>query len=65
MLPYSRGLLDSSNNYGIVKTEALFGFGPSHENYVDRINTSDPLEWILAHGNFAPRSLQGEFNIHL
>lgn len=56
MLSYSQGLINNSN-YGIVKTEALFGFGPKDN---DRINTSKPIEWLLSH-NFAPRSLQGEF----
>ncbi|PZC78357.1 hypothetical protein B5X24_HaOG202263 [Helicoverpa armigera] len=62
MLPYSRGLiLDNSNNYGIVKTETLFGFAPNgHDNYVDGgFNNTEPLEWIIASSNFAPRSLSG------
>lgn len=62
MLPYSRGLiLDNANNYGIVKTETVFGFGAnSADNYVDgNFNSTEPLEWIIASSNFAPRSLQG------
>lgn len=62
MLPYSRGLiLDNANNYGIVKTETVFGFGPTnHDNYANEsFNSTEPLEWIIARGNFAPRSLQG------
>lgn len=62
MLPYSRGLiLDNASNYGIVKTETLFGFAPtSHDKYVDTsFNSTEPVEWIIASSNFAPRSLQG------
>lgn len=67
MLPYSRGLiLDKANNYGIVKTETVFGFGPtSHGNYMnDSYNSTEPLEWIITRGNFAPRSLQGIFSFY-
>lgn len=63
MLPYSRGLiLDNTNNYGIVKTEAVFGFGPlNNSNYVnDNINSTKPLEWILTSEDFHERSLQGK-----
>ena len=62
MLPYSRGLiLDNASNYGIVKTETLFGFSPtSHDKYGDTaFNSTEPMEWIIASSNFAPRSLQG------
>lgn len=64
MLPYSRGLiLDNTNNYGIVKTEAVFGFGPlNNSNYVnDNINSTKPLEWIFGSEDFHGRSLQGKF----
>jgi hypothetical protein len=66
MLPYSRGLiLDNANNYGIVKTETVFGFAPKSDNLVnDNFNSTEPLEWIFTHGNFAPRSLPGKlFNV--
>lgn len=60
MLPYSRGLiLENTNNYGIVKTETLIGFGPNRDSYVRQINSTEPLQWIFAHENFAPRSLKG------
>ncbi|CAB3222921.1 unnamed protein product [Arctia plantaginis] len=61
MLPYSSGLIvDKANNYGIVKTETVFGFSPtSHGNYMnDSFNSTESLEWIITRGNFAPRSLQ-------
>lgn len=63
MLPYSRGLiLDNANNYGIVKTEAVFGFGPlNNSHYVnDNLNSTKPLEWIFASEDFHGRSLQGK-----
>lgn len=57
MLPYSRGMiLENNNNYGIVKTETLFGFGPSSRSV--GYNRSDPVEWILAPVNME-RSLKG------
>lgn len=63
MIPYSRGLIldNSSNNYGIVKTETVFGFGPrDNQNYINNgFNSTESLEWILSHGNFSPRSLKG------
>lgn len=62
MLPYSRGLiLDNTSNYGIVKTETVFGFAPSsHDGYMDGgFNATEPVQWIIANSNFAPRSLQG------
>uniref|UniRef100_A0A2H1V0Y6 SFRICE_001828 n=1 Tax=Spodoptera frugiperda TaxID=7108 RepID=A0A2H1V0Y6_SPOFR len=61
MLPYSRGLiLDNTSNYGIVKTETVFGFAPtSHDGYMDGgFNATEPVQWIIANSNFAPRSLQ-------
>ncbi|KAH9644670.1 hypothetical protein HF086_011839 [Spodoptera exigua] len=61
MMPYSRGLiLDNTSNYGIVKTETVFGFAPnSHDGYVDGgFNSTEPVQWIIANSNFAPRSLQ-------
>ncbi|XP_053619737.1 uncharacterized protein LOC128680539 [Plodia interpunctella] len=63
MLPYSRGIiLDNTNNYGIVKTETVFGFGPTNkDSFVEeRFNRSEPLEWFITHGNFEARSLSGE-----
>lgn len=68
MLPYSRGLiLDNANNYGIVKTEAVFGFGPlNNSNYANDnyINSTKPLEWIFASEDFHGRSMQGKIEVH-
>ncbi|KAL0811316.1 hypothetical protein ABMA28_009730 [Loxostege sticticalis] len=60
MLPYSRGLIiDNTSNYGIVKTETVFGFGPKSDNYVNNtFNTTEPLEWIFSQGNFGSGSVQ-------
>ncbi|KAL4708547.1 hypothetical protein ACJJTC_014155 [Scirpophaga incertulas] len=61
MIPYSRGLiLDNTNNYGIVKTETLFGFAPKSDNYVNStFNSTEPIQWIFTRGNFGARSLPG------
>ncbi|XP_063834685.1 uncharacterized protein LOC135083872 [Ostrinia nubilalis] len=59
MLPYSRGLIiDNASNYGIVKTETVFGFGPNSDNYVNStFNSTEPLEWIFTRGNFGQGSV--------
>ncbi|KAI8423202.1 hypothetical protein MSG28_014242 [Choristoneura fumiferana] len=61
MMPYPSGLiLDNSNNYGIVKTETVFGFVPPNHTFVnENINDTEPVEWVFKPGSFERRSLQG------
>lgn len=64
MMNYPSGLiLDNSNNYGIVKTETVFGFVPPNHTFVDEnINNTEPVEWVFKPGSFERRSLQGILN---
>lgn len=66
MLPYSGGLiLDNSNSYGIVKTDAVFGFGRQNSDGFAKdvsYNASAPIEWLITPVSVERRSLQGEYN---
>ncbi|KAI5645723.1 hypothetical protein NE865_02390 [Phthorimaea operculella] len=60
MLPYSRGLIpENSPNFGIMKTETVFGFTPQQEQMFgkDILNTSDPLRWMFPNSSAEKRSL--------
>ncbi|KAI8423203.1 hypothetical protein MSG28_014242 [Choristoneura fumiferana] len=65
MMPYPSGLiLDNSNNYGIVKTETVFGFVPPNHTFVnENINDTEPVEWVFKPGSFERRSLQARGKI--
>ncbi|XP_052744990.1 uncharacterized protein LOC128199453 [Bicyclus anynana] len=40
---------DNTNNYGIVKTETVFGFSPKRS--FTNINSTAPIHWMVTPGN--------------
>ncbi|GBP17608.1 hypothetical protein EVAR_12314_1 [Eumeta japonica] len=68
MIPYSRALIvGNGDDYGVVKTETVFGFTPSTDFNIT-YNSSDPLAWIFGSVGLesslqeSARTLKGSLN---